>query len=50
MASGPEGGFPFPFEPYGVQTQLMKAMWEAVENRRVGVFESPTGTVRHINA
>lgn len=41
----PEGGFPFPFEPYDVQRQLMRAMWEAIETRKVGVFESPTGTV-----
>ncbi|KAA0166599.1 hypothetical protein FNF31_01377 [Cafeteria roenbergensis] len=40
----PEGGFPFPFEPYDVQRQLMRAMWEAIETRKVGVFESPTGT------
>lgn len=36
---------PFPFEPYEVQTQLMRKIYDTLENGRIGVFESPTGTV-----
>jgi chromosome transmission fidelity protein 1 len=37
--------FQFPFEPYDVQVQLMRALYDTFENRQIGVFESPTGTV-----
>ena len=37
-------GFPYD-EPYPIQLQLMKAIYEAIENKNIGFFESPTGTV-----
>jgi Rad3-related DNA helicase len=37
--------FRFPFEPYDVQVQLMNALYDTFENRQIGIFESPTGTV-----
>lgn len=36
--------FPFPFEPYGIQDQFMRALYTVIENRKIGIFESPTGT------
>lgn len=36
--------FPFPFKPYSIQDQFMRALYLVVENRKVGIFESPTGT------
>lgn len=36
---------PFPFEPYGVQKQLMVKIYNTLEHGGVGIFESPTGTV-----
>lgn len=36
--------FHFPGTPYEVQRQLMSALYEAIENKRIGIFESPTGT------
>lgn len=36
--------FSFPGEPYGVQKELMCAIYSAIENRQIGLFESPTGT------
>lgn len=36
--------FPFPFEPYGIQDQFMRALYSVIENRKIGIFESPTGT------
>lgn len=43
-----EGGvrFPFPFAPYRIQEEFMAALYRALEAGGVGIFESPTGTVR----
>ena len=38
--------FPFPFEPYSIQKDLMQKIYEVLENSKIGIFESPTGTVR----
>lgn len=38
----------FPFKPYSIQLDLMKALYSAIEGRKVAVMESPTGTVRRI--
>ncbi|KZS97147.1 DNA repair helicase [Sistotremastrum niveocremeum HHB9708] len=34
----------FPFTPYDIQLDLMKALYCAIEERKVAVIESPTGT------
>lgn len=35
----------FPYTPpYNIQAQLMRHLYEAIENRKVTVIESPTGT------
>jgi hypothetical protein len=44
--SGKEMAFPMPFQPYRVQQALMQQLWDAIQERQIGVFESPTGTVR----
>ena len=36
--------FPFPFEPYKVQKDFMAALYQTLEQKNVGIFESPTGT------
>lgn len=36
--------FPFPFTPYSIQDQFMRALYAVIENRKIGIFESPTGT------
>lgn len=36
--------FPFPFKPYSIQDQFMRALYSVLENRKIGIFESPTGT------
>lgn len=36
--------FPFPFPPYTIQNQFMCALYSVIENRKIGIFESPTGT------
>lgn len=44
MDSG-TGGFPFPFQPYPIQEQFMEALYATLDQGKVGIFESPTGTV-----
>ncbi|OAD58660.1 ATP-dependent RNA helicase CHL1 [Eufriesea mexicana] len=36
--------FPFPFSPYSIQKQFMKELYKCLENAKLGIFESPTGT------
>jgi len=38
--------FPFPFPAYTIQKQLMQEVYNTIEAGAVGIFESPTGTVR----
>lgn len=38
--------FPFPFRPYPIQERFMAALYAALQAGQVGIFESPTGTVR----
>ena len=33
----------FPYPPYEIQQQLMVNVYEALQHRRIGLFESPTG-------
>ena len=41
--------FGFPFTPYGIQLDLMGALYNALANKRSGVFESPTGTGKSLS-
>ncbi len=38
--------FQFPFPPYDIQVEFMTQLYDVLQRRKVGVFESPTGTVR----
>lgn len=42
--------FPFPYQPYNIQLQFMQALYSALDQGKVGIFESPTGTVCEISA
>lgn len=44
----PPSSFRFPFTPYKIQHDFMTALYSALENKKLGIFESPTGTVRII--
>ena len=37
--------FEFPFEPYDIQVGFMRSLYTALELGKIGIFESPTGTV-----
>lgn len=41
----PPDEFLFPFEPYPIQKDFMKQLYIALEDGKLGIFESPTGTV-----
>lgn len=36
--------FDFPFLPYPSQSQFMARLFDVIEHRGIGIFESPTGT------
>ena len=40
----PRTPFPFPFAPYPIQQQLMGKIYTCIKHKKVGIFESPTGT------
>ncbi|KAH7336846.1 DNA repair helicase [Rhizoctonia solani] len=39
----------FPFQPYDIQLELMKSLYTALEDRKVAVLESPTGTGKSLS-
>ncbi|XP_034734747.1 ATP-dependent DNA helicase DDX11 [Etheostoma cragini] len=41
--------FPFPYQPYNIQEQFMKALYSALDQGKVGIFESPTGTGKSLS-
>ncbi|CAE1316923.1 DDX11 [Acanthosepion pharaonis] len=41
--------FPFPFEPYGIQLHFMKALYKCLQEGKIGIFESPTGTGKSLS-
>ncbi|EQC25735.1 hypothetical protein, variant [Saprolegnia diclina VS20] len=41
--------FGFPFPPYSIQESLMKELYEAIDERKIGIFESPTGTGKSLS-
>lgn len=45
----PPAQFPFPFSPYPIQSQFMTDLFNVIENRRIGIFESPTGTGKSLS-
>lgn len=37
--------FSFPFQPYDIQKQFMTELYFTIQDKKLGIFESPTGTV-----
>lgn len=36
-------GFGHPYKPYEIQIEFMEALYDALEHKKIGIFESPTG-------
>nr|XP_055029828.1 ATP-dependent DNA helicase DDX11 isoform X2 [Misgurnus anguillicaudatus] len=43
------GRFPFPFQPYPIQERFMESLYTALDQGKVGIFESPTGTGKSLS-
>ncbi|CAK6443073.1 unnamed protein product [Pipistrellus nathusii] len=41
--------FPFPFTPYSIQKDFMAVLYQVLENGKIGIFESPTGTGKSLS-
>ncbi|KAH9635492.1 hypothetical protein HF086_015492 [Spodoptera exigua] len=41
--------FPFPFKPYDIQEKFMRELYITLEQQKLGIFESPTGTGKSLS-
>ena len=41
--------FPFPFTPYKTQKELMNQIYDCIDSKSTGFFESPTGTGKSLS-
>jgi chromosome transmission fidelity protein 1 len=41
--------FHHPFQPYDIQQQFMETLYDCIEQGKVGIFESPTGTGKSLS-
>ncbi|EEQ90245.2 chromosome transmission fidelity protein 1 [Blastomyces dermatitidis ER-3] len=47
--SSVEKNFHHPYTPYDIQSQFMQALYDCIEEAKVGIFESPTGTGKSLS-
>ena len=47
--SGGGGAFEYPFEPYPSQLEFSEALYGIINGSKIGILESPTGTVNFPN-
>jgi chromosome transmission fidelity protein 1 len=49
MDDNQERDFHHPYQPYDIQTDFMNAVYDCLEEGKVGIFESPTGTGKSLS-
>lgn len=49
MAKMPPKAFHHPFQPYDIQQRFMESIYQCIEDGKVGIFESPTGTGKSLS-
>ncbi|KPP60932.1 hypothetical protein Z043_121022 [Scleropages formosus] len=49
MVEAVDSRFRFPFEPYTIQKEFMEALYRTLEDSKIGIFESPTGTGKSLS-
>merc|ERR1719447_378064 len=45
----PPEEFQFPFSPYDIQRDFMRELFKCLEEGKLGIFESPTGTGKSLS-
>ena len=45
----PPEQFQFPFEPYDIQKDFMRELFNCLQAGKLGIFESPTGTGKSLS-
>ncbi|KAK6436243.1 ATP-dependent DNA helicase chl1, partial [Oleoguttula sp. CCFEE 5521] len=45
----PPKDFHHPYQPYDIQQQFMQAVYDCIEDGKVGIFQSPTGTGKSLS-
>ncbi|GAB5589642.1 ATP-dependent DNA helicase chl1 [Umbelopsis nana] len=45
----PQRDFGFPFTPYPIQEDFMRTLYDVLDQGKVGIFESPTGTGKSLS-
>lgn len=45
----PTNNFSFPFQPYEIQQKFMENLYQVLVNKKIGIFESPTGTGKSLS-
>ncbi|KAL6233505.1 hypothetical protein BDW75DRAFT_215020 [Aspergillus navahoensis] len=49
MSSSQHQAFNHPYSPYDIQVQFMQSLYECLEEGKVAIFESPTGTGKSLS-
>lgn len=44
-----DSNFGFPFTPYEIQLRFMEALYSTLDDGKIGIFESPTGTGKSLS-
>ncbi|OQV04418.1 hypothetical protein CLAIMM_09306 isoform 1 [Cladophialophora immunda] len=44
-----QANFSHPYQPYSIQLDFMKELYRCIEEKKVGIFESPTGTGKSLS-